>query len=243
MIFCKTRHHAQAHVTSGALCALSMAVRRTQTAAQLGWWFHWPLFVVATSAEALCCCCFSFSSKYKVCSKKDETFAIKTLLLILQHFKHCPLQSSPLYWRYTVPNVSWLLDCFLERTFCAGRQFSYCIFLNLLCGLEMMSFQSGFKFGKQENVCWGSFRKVWWMGHNGCLMFCQITADEEQRVSRRIVVVQHPSLVFPQFRTLPAHSIPQTRQYVLVQLFVYHLSTWYKFMMGNAFSIIKKHNQ
>ena len=25
---------------------------------------------------------------------------------ILQHFKHCPLQSSPLYWRYTVPNVS-----------------------------------------------------------------------------------------------------------------------------------------
>ena len=30
--------------------------------------------------------------------KKDRTFAIKTLLLILQHFKHCPLQSNPLYW-------------------------------------------------------------------------------------------------------------------------------------------------
>jgi len=38
--------------------------------------------------------------------KKHQTFAIKTLLLILQHFKHCPLQSRPLYWRYTVPNVS-----------------------------------------------------------------------------------------------------------------------------------------
>jgi hypothetical protein len=38
--------------------------------------------------------------------KKDRTFAIKTLLLILQHFKHCPLQSSPRYWRYTVPNIS-----------------------------------------------------------------------------------------------------------------------------------------
>jgi hypothetical protein len=35
--------------------------------------------------------------------KKERTIAIKTLLLILQH---CPLQSSPLYWRYTVPNVS-----------------------------------------------------------------------------------------------------------------------------------------
>ena len=44
-----------------------------------------------------------------------------------------------------------------------------------------------------------------WMGHNGCLMFYQITVDEEGRVSRRIVMVQHPSLVFPQFRPLPAH--------------------------------------
>jgi len=45
---------------------------------------------------------------YKACSKKDRTFVIKTSLLILQHFKHCPLQSSPnpLYWRYTVPSVS-----------------------------------------------------------------------------------------------------------------------------------------
>jgi hypothetical protein len=38
--------------------------------------------------------------------KKDRTFAIKILLFILKHFKHCPLQSSPLYWRYNVPNVS-----------------------------------------------------------------------------------------------------------------------------------------
>ena len=103
-----------------------------------------------------------------------------------------------------------LLECFLEHTFCDGAQFSYRIFLNLPYGLETTSFQSGFKFGKQENVCWGSFRKVWWMGHNGCLMFCQITADEEQRVSWGIVV-QYPNLVFPQFRPLPAHSIPQTR--------------------------------
>jgi hypothetical protein len=31
----------------------------------------------------------------KACSKKYRTFAIKNLLLLLQHFKHCPLQSSP----------------------------------------------------------------------------------------------------------------------------------------------------
>ena len=54
VIFHETRHHAQAHVTSGALthCALSLAARRTQTAAQLGWWFRWPVFVMAISNEA-----------------------------------------------------------------------------------------------------------------------------------------------------------------------------------------------
>jgi len=75
------------------------------------------------------------------------------------------------------------------------------------------------------------------MGHNGCLVLCQITADEERRVSRRIVVVQYPSLLFPQFRLLPVHSIPQTRYKFLVQLFVHHLTTWYKFMTGQCFPI------
>jgi hypothetical protein len=44
------------------------------------------------------------SKKYKACSKKRPNFCHKNF--ILQHSKHCPLQSSPLYWRYTVPNVS-----------------------------------------------------------------------------------------------------------------------------------------
>ena len=51
-----------------------------------------------------------YMSVYKACSKKDRTFAIKTLLLILQHFNHCPLQIIPLYWRYTVPNVSSIVE-------------------------------------------------------------------------------------------------------------------------------------
>jgi len=41
--------------------------------------------------------------------KRDRTFAIKTLQ-ILQHFKHCPLLSSPLYWGFTVPSVSSIVE-------------------------------------------------------------------------------------------------------------------------------------
>jgi hypothetical protein len=64
-----------------------------------------------------------------VLKKKRPNFCYKDF--ILQHFKHRPLQSSPLYWRYTVPNVSSLLESFLERTLFDGAQFSYRIFLNL----------------------------------------------------------------------------------------------------------------
>ena len=64
MIFCETRHHTQAHDTSGTHihCALSLAARKTQTAAQLQlrWLFCWLVFVMATSVEACwCCCCCS----------------------------------------------------------------------------------------------------------------------------------------------------------------------------------------
>jgi len=37
VIFDETRQHAQAHITSGSLCALSLAASRTQMESQLGW--------------------------------------------------------------------------------------------------------------------------------------------------------------------------------------------------------------
>jgi hypothetical protein len=56
---------------------------------------------------------------YKACSKKRPNFCYKDF--ILQHFKHCPLQSSPLYWRYTVHNVSFTVGMLPARA-----QFSGC---------------------------------------------------------------------------------------------------------------------
>jgi hypothetical protein len=70
-IFHETRHHAQTHIISGALSALSLAVRRTQMAKQRGWWFHWPVFAVAIFAEACCCCCCCSSH-----SSSEKQFSI-----------------------------------------------------------------------------------------------------------------------------------------------------------------------
>jgi hypothetical protein len=108
--------------------------------------------------------------KYKACSKKDQTYAIKTLLLIYSILSTVPFKVVPSTSDTPFPAFLPLLECFLECTFCDGMQFSYRIFLNLLCGMET-SFQSGFKFQKQENVCWGEVQRIGWMGHNGCLMF------------------------------------------------------------------------
>ena len=39
--------------------------------------------------------------------KKRPNFCYKDFIV---HFKHCPLQSSPLYWRFTVPNISSIVE-------------------------------------------------------------------------------------------------------------------------------------
>ena len=87
--------------------------------------------------------------------KKDRTFAIKILLLILQHFKCCAFQLVPYTGDKPFPTFRKFLELFQERTFSDGAQFSYHIFLNLFYGLEATSFQIVFKFWKQKNICWG----------------------------------------------------------------------------------------
>jgi hypothetical protein len=66
--------------------------------------------------------------------KKPELL-LERLLLILQHcivpFKEVPSTGDTPFWMVILS-----LECFLERTFCDGEQFSYRIFLNLLCGLK-----------------------------------------------------------------------------------------------------------
>jgi len=63
VIFHYTRHHTQAHVTSGALIhsALSLATRKTHTAAPLGWRFCWPVFVMATLQSQNTFCAHTWS--------------------------------------------------------------------------------------------------------------------------------------------------------------------------------------
>jgi len=64
VIFLKTRHHAQAHITSGALidCALSLAARRTHTAAKMSGRFRWPVFIMMTIESQNICCSRTRSS-------------------------------------------------------------------------------------------------------------------------------------------------------------------------------------
>jgi hypothetical protein len=66
---------------------------------------------------------------YKACSKKDRTFAIKTLLYNI--LSTVPFKAVPSTSDTPFPMFLPLLESFLERTFCYGAQFPYRIFLNL----------------------------------------------------------------------------------------------------------------
>ena len=66
---------------------------------------------------------------YKACSKKDRTFAIKTLFY--NTLSNAPFKLVPSTGDTPFPTFLPLLECFLERTFCDGVEFCYRIFLNL----------------------------------------------------------------------------------------------------------------
>jgi hypothetical protein len=73
--------------------------------------------------------CIGAPTVYKVCSKKDQTLAIKTLfynILSTVPFKVVPSTDDTPF-----PTFLPLLECFPEHTFCDGAQFSYRIFLKL----------------------------------------------------------------------------------------------------------------
>jgi hypothetical protein len=81
---------------------------------------------------------YSLHIIYKAFSKKDRTFAIKTLfysILSSVHFKAVPSTGDT-----PSPTFLPLLKCFLERTFCDGAQFSYRIFLNLCAFKKRLNF-------------------------------------------------------------------------------------------------------
>jgi len=66
---------------------------------------------------------------YKACSKKDRTFAIKTLFYNI--LSTVPFKVVPSTGDTPFPKFLPLLECLLERIFCDGAQYSYRIFLNL----------------------------------------------------------------------------------------------------------------
>jgi len=86
VIFHETRHHTQAHITSGKYIhwALSLAARRAQTSVQLGGWYHWPVFVMATLESQNIFCARTWSSNQ---SGGGVILAVSSFLSQIPHQK------------------------------------------------------------------------------------------------------------------------------------------------------------
>jgi hypothetical protein len=81
---------------------------------------------------------------------KNELLQLRLYCSFYSILSTVPFKVFPSTGGTLFPTFLPLLECFLERNVCDGAQLSYRTFLNLLYGLETTSFQSGFKFGKQE---------------------------------------------------------------------------------------------
>jgi len=102
-------------------------------------------------------------------------------------------------------------------------------------------FKVDFNLGNRKKVRWSQILRLGWLGYNGRFVFRQKIAHKERRVSWCIVVVQHPTLVRPLLRPLPAYSFPQTLQNCYVKLLVYCLTTWNEFVVDYTLPV--KENQ
>ena len=98
VIFHKTKHHARAKVTSGALiqCVFSLAARRTQMTAGLGWWFRWPMLVMAALKLYNICCNSPWS-----CNQSGDG---EILALPASSIKFLTRRSSKSQWVYLAPH-------------------------------------------------------------------------------------------------------------------------------------------
>jgi len=108
VIFHKTMHLKQAHITSGPVihCAVFVAVTNTQTAAHLGWWFRWPVFVMVTLEKQNIFCAHTWSSNQ---SGGGVILALSSFLNLIPHQKQPDISVgifSPT-WRYQYPTVEY----------------------------------------------------------------------------------------------------------------------------------------
>jgi len=72
-----------------------------------------------------------WNKNYKACSKKDRNFDILVKTLFYNILSTVLFKLVPSTGDTPLPTFLPLLECFLERTFSDGTQFSYRIFLNL----------------------------------------------------------------------------------------------------------------
>jgi hypothetical protein len=70
--------------------------------------------------------------------KKGQTFTLKTSFYNI--LSTAPFKAVPSTGDTPFPTLLPLLECFLERTFCDGAQFSYRIFLNLRAFEKRLNF-------------------------------------------------------------------------------------------------------
>lgn len=84
-------------------------------------------------------------------------------------------------------------------------------------------FQGGFQLKEQRKLTAVKYGEYGKMNNRSFLVLCQKVRDQEWCVSRWIIVLQHPSSIFP---CHPLHHFSQMPQNIQVKFFIDHLTSW-----------------
>ena len=150
-----------------------------------------------------------------------ETELFFYLLFYLQLNQTCLLQRTPLHSLSTAPNVfSSSGTCFAGWRVGPASNFLLSPLPSEIGDLLRISTSGTRKSPQGSNLESGV------AGGQSRLVLRQKFTDKEWRVSRCIVMVQHPGVVSPRLRPLPSYCRRQTPQDVSVELFIDCLTTW-----------------
>ena len=163
---------------------------------------------------------------------------MKNLYLFIQinfiPFKVIPSRYNALMPKF-FPIVETLVKCDFRNYLQSLLRFGLYIFNRV----KTVSLEWSFEFGEWPEVTKSQIRQIWWLWNEMRLVFSEKVTKNECSVRQRIIVVQKPTVVFPQIRPLETNSFTQTTHNVQIIFFVDKLAGRKEFIMHHT-TIIEK---
>ena len=151
-------------------------------------------------------------------------FSKNTYLLI--NIYVVPIKVIPVRYNTLVPALFPIIEALLIIILRYSLEFFQRCSFYVLNRWKSMSFHGFLKFWEKKKVTGRQIRWIWRLRHDCGVGFGQKISHQQRWMSRCIIVMQNPRIVFPKFRTFFAYCLSQTAHNFKVILLIDRTTLW-----------------